>query len=58
MTLTITNNQTRSITAGYKNGATIRELADKFEISNSSVLRILRENKVKIRPRGRRPNDE
>lgn len=55
MTLTITSNQTRSIVARYKKGETIREIADLFEISNSTVLRILRDNKVKIRPRGRRP---
>jgi len=55
MTLTITSNQTRSIVARYKKGETIRDLSETFGISNSSVLRILRDNKVKIRPRGRRP---
>ncbi len=58
MTLTITSNQTRSIVSRYKKGETVRDLATSFEISNTSVLRILRENKVKIRPRGRRPNAE
>jgi hypothetical protein len=49
----LTSNQIRSIVARYKNGESSVKLAERFEVSIPTVLRILRTNKVKVHPRGR-----
>jgi Mor family transcriptional regulator len=54
--IALTSNQTRSMVSRYTKGETVRDLAGFFDISTTSVLRILRDNNVKIRPRGRRSN--
>jgi helix-turn-helix protein len=43
------------IVSGYKNGQTLRELADKHDVSVAVIRRVLAERKVKIRPRGPQP---
>lgn len=53
----LTNNQIRSMSAKYRKGATAEELASEFDLSVSTVLRILRNANVEIRSRGRRPSE-
>lgn len=42
----------REVKKLYTNGETSREIADKFKSTGSVILRILRKQRVKIRPRG------
>lgn len=49
----VSPNDTRSIVSKYKKGAGLVTLSEVFEISTTVITRILREQKVKIRGRGR-----
>lgn len=42
------------IIEAYKNGHSLREIADVFKISHISVRRVLLKNKIKLRKRGNR----
>ena len=50
---TVTENQRRAIVSRYQKGAGFVELSDDFKRSIPVIRRILVDNKVKIRGRGR-----
>lgn len=48
-----TANQTRSIVAAYKRGESSIVIAERFKVTSPTIIRVLRENKVKVKGRGR-----
>lgn len=46
-------NSIESIVRRYKEGTSSIKLAAQYDVTPSTIIRILRDHKVKIRPRGR-----
>lgn len=51
--ITVTSNKTRSLVTKYKKGAGLVALAEEFGLSTPVIRRLLTENDVVIRGRGR-----
>jgi uncharacterized protein YerC len=55
MKVTMTKPSRARIARLYREGATLRDLQEQYGHSLTTLLRILRSRRVKIRPRGRVP---
>lgn len=53
--ISMTKRSEQTLRTRYKEGWTVRDLAAEYDISVTTVLRLLRAKGVKIRPRGPRP---
>jgi transposase len=47
--------ETPQILEAYRNGSTIREIAEVYKVSTGTIRNILNRNDEPLRPRGRRP---
>jgi transposase len=47
--------ETPQILEAYRNGSTIREIAEVYKVSTGTVRNILNRNDEPLRPRGRKP---
>jgi transposase len=47
--------ETPQILEAYRNGSTIREIADTYKVSSGTIRNILKRSEEPLRPRGRRP---
>jgi transposase len=51
----LSDEQTSQMETAYRDGATLKELATRYEVSSPTVSKALRHRGVPIRPKGRRP---
>ena len=48
-----TSNQIRSIVSAYKRGESSIKIAERLKVTSPTIIRVLRENKVRVKGRGR-----